>query len=238
MRQVYDDYSQQDQEVWQILFDRQQANLTDKACSAYLTCLTELAPVLNGNSIPRFTELDEALRAKTGWQIEVVPGLIPVGDFLNLLAQKRFCSSTWLRPKSQLDYLEEPDMFHDIFGHIPLLMNPAYADFMEAYGQLGDLADTDEKMELLKGFYWYTIEFGLLGSENETKIYGAGIISSFLETNGLYDPSTDIRPFEIDQILNTPFATDHVQTCYYLVPELQSMYDSLDRMRERIASTN
>ena len=121
MKQHYDNYSETDHNVWQTLFERQTNNLQDKACQDYLDCLQILSPVLHANRIPDFDELDEVLGNQTGWTIEVVPGHIPVRDFFALLAQKKFPSSTWLRSMDQLDYLEEPDMFHDIYGHIPLL---------------------------------------------------------------------------------------------------------------------
>jgi hypothetical protein len=127
--------------------------------------------------------LDKWFENRTAWKIEVVPGLIPVDDFFELLAQKKFCSSTWLRKMEQLDYLEEPDMFHDIFGHIPLLSNALFSDFMQKFGKLGVAAKGDDEQILkLQRLYWFTIEFGMIGSD-DPKIYGAGICSSFGETN-------------------------------------------------------
>ncbi len=139
MNQHYEHYTKADQEVWKLLFTRQAENLANKACREYLRALEVLEPVLNANAIPRFPELDSVLMRTTGWTIEVVPGHIPVNDFFDLLARRRFPSSTWLRNKEQLDYLEEPDMFHDIFGHIPLLVDPSYADFMLISGVFSSL---------------------------------------------------------------------------------------------------
>ena len=134
MIQQYDKYKQEDHEVWKILFERQVENLQDKASSMYIDCIKNMSSVLNAKQIPDFRKLDDFLLAKTGWSIEVVKGLIPVDDFFELLSNKRFPSSTWLRSRAQLDYLEEPDMFHDIFGHVPLLINEEYSALMHQIG--------------------------------------------------------------------------------------------------------
>ena len=138
-------YTAEDQKVWKTLFERQIINLQDKACEEYLLCLNEMQSVLNSTHIPEFNQINEWFKTKTGWQIEVVPGMIPVDDFFKLLAEKKFCSSTWLRSWQQLDYLEEPDMFHDIFGHIPLLAHPLFSEFAFEFGKLCVKAIRNEK---------------------------------------------------------------------------------------------
>ncbi len=232
MRQEYDKYTSEDFEVWKILFNRQIDNLKDKACEEYLECLSDLKEVLNADRIPKFEELDAALKATTGWSIEVVPGLIPERDFFNLLAQRRFCSSTWLRTKAQLDYLEEPDMFHDIFGHIPLLMDEEYADFMQAIGELGMRhTNSDEAILQLKRLYWFTIEFGLLRQKGDLKIYGAGIISSFGESNHIFENKTiNIDSFDMISVLNQAFINSEIQTQYFEVESFQQIYNSMESL--------
>ena len=136
MKQEYKLYKEEDQLVWKTLFDRQVENLQDKSCTAYLSCLEIMKGVLNSKQIPDFNLLNSKLTGSTGWSIEVVPGLIPVEDFFRLLAQRKFSASTWVRKMDQLDYLEEPDMFHDIFGHTPLLADPKFAQFMKDFGDL------------------------------------------------------------------------------------------------------
>ena len=163
MKQHMNAYTAQDQLVWKTLFERQFANLKGKVSGAYLDALHEMSGVMNAQKIPDFGEIDEWFSSRTGWKMEVVPGLIPVDEFFRLLAEKRFCSSTWLRSMDQLDYLEEPDMFHDVFGHIPLLSNQAYVDFFKG---ISDIAlkhiENPRAVELLGRIYWFTIEFGLI----------------------------------------------------------------------------
>jgi phenylalanine-4-hydroxylase len=229
MKQKYKDYTNADHEVWRILFSRQTENLRDKACAEYLHCLHGMRDVLNESAIPEFQKLDELLYFTTGWQIEVVPGHIPVPDFLELLSKRRFPSSTWLRSMAQLDYLEEPDMFHDIFGHIPLLMDPVYADFMHAFGKLGhDNANHPEIIMALRSLYWFTIEFGLVHNNGAPRIYGAGILSSYGESKSIFHPGTRIHTFSLQQILETEFRTDVMQNQYFLAGSMDEFLHCLE----------
>lgn len=227
-KQDYQQYTEVDQQVWKILFDRQMDNLGDKACSEYLSSLEELQNSLKPDIIPDFNALDHDLMAATGWSIEVVDGLIPVVDFFELLAMKRFCSSTWLRKKSQLEYLEEPDMFHDIFGHVPLLVNENYSNFMQKFGEIGfaNRANPDYVRQLQR-LYWYTIEFGLLNENGHRKIFGAGILSSSKESSHIYDPDIVVYPYDIKTIMQTEFTTSEIQECYFEVDSYKQLYESL-----------
>lgn len=235
MKQHYDTYTTEDLEVWKILFERQVENLKTKADEKYFHCLNQLKDVLNPTKIPNFEELNIALEQKTGWTIEVVPGMIPVDQFFDLLAQKKFCSSTWLRKMSQLDYLEEPDMFHDIFGHIPLLMDSDYANFVEEFGKLGQLCKHDEKkLVALQKLYWYTIEFGLIKNDDAHKIYGAGIISSFGESKHIYKKGVSIIDFDINWIIDHEFINSEIQTVYVEIPSYKFLYDSLKQLKNKL----
>lgn len=236
MHQKYEQYSAEHQLVWQLLFARQAANLTDKVSPAYLDSLYAMSDVLNEKAIPSIEKLNEALNHRNGWRIIVVPGLIPVNDFFALLAQRRFCSSTWLRQLSQLDYLEEPDMFHDIFGHVPLLWDPGYAQFMQQVGLLGvKYAQHPEAVAMLERLYWFTIEFGLVASHEQAPlIYGAGIISSFGETNSIFTTSANIEPFVLQDVLHHPFEKDHLQNVYYLIPSLEELYGILPAVEKML----
>ena len=165
-------------------------------------------------------ELNAVLTEATGWSIHVVPGLIPVEEFFKLLAQRKFPASTWLRKPEELDYLEEPDMFHDIFGHIPLLLDPQYAQFMENFGKHG-VANLKKShvIRQLAELVPFTIEFGVC--EDPTKIYGAGIISSsYGETNHIFDAETAIYPFELEKVLGNSFINSEIQGHYYKVGDL------------------
>jgi len=239
MKQNFENYTTEDFSVWETLFNRQVKNLKDKSCKEYLSCLDQLSGVLKETSIPKFEELNNALEQKTGWTIEVVPGLIPVEDFFKLLSQKKFCSSTWLRSMVQLDYLEEPDMFHDIFGHIPLFMNKEYGDFAQKMGELGvRFKDSEQVLLELQRLYWFTIEFGLLKG-GVPKIYGAGIISSFGETNFIYEKGAEILPFNLAEIIKTDFCNSQIQTKYFLLSSFEELYSSIfkyEKQLEELAS--
>ena len=236
MKQQFENYTVEDFKVWKTLFERQVKNLKGKASSDYLSTLDELKTVLSSESIPRFNELNKVLEEKTGWTIEIVPGLIPVVDFFELLAQKKFCSSTWLRTMKQLDYLKEPDMFHDIFGHIPLFMNKEYGNFAQKMGKIGvSFKDSEKILTELQRIYWFTIEFGLLKG-NQSKIYGAGIISSFGETNFIYEKGTDISPFDLNEIINTDFCNSEIQTKYFLLNSFEELYEAFDKYAKNLAS--
>jgi phenylalanine-4-hydroxylase len=226
LQQHYNRYTSDDHAVWGLLFDRQTPHLKGKVWSRYLECLTLIG--MDGQAVPEFSALDLRLLDRTGWSIEVVKGLIPVQAFIPLLFHKRFCSSTWLRRRDQLDYLEEPDMFHDTYGHIPLLADTEYAAFVHAFARIGmKHLHNPAALALLDRFYWFTIEFGLLMEENEMRIYGAGLISSFGETDHVFSDKVELRPFDVLDILRTPFRNDQVQNLYFVVPDVQTLWDSM-----------
>lgn len=235
MRQEYNQYTTEDFKVWRTLFERQIENLQDKACRDYLSCLQDMSEVLNADRIPDFNELNEWLGNKTGWQIEVVPGMIPVNEFFTLLSEKKFCSSTWLRSWEQLDYLEEPDMFHDIFGHIPLLANPVFSEFVLEFAKMGKEAIGDEeKLIQLQRLYWFTIEFGLMREQGELKIYGAGIMSSFGESKTSIAKNMTHHKYDIEQILHKAFVNNEPQTEYFVVESLTELYESILNMKNNV----
>lgn len=237
MIQDYEKYSNDDHAVWKILFERQYQNLQNKSCREYLDCLSHLNPVLNSESIPNFELLSKQLDDSTGWGIHVVPGLIPVDKFFYLLSKRKFCSSTWVRSKDSLDYIEEPDMLHDIFGHIPLLINNKYADFMQGFGSLGVEYSSDQAILVkLQRLYWFTVEFGLMNSINNPLIYGSGIVSSFGETNHIFKKDVEILNFELDDVINNDFIISEIQTRYYAITDLNDLQDILKDMRLLLTS--
>ena len=231
MKQNVETYTSEDLKVWQTLFNRQVENLSTKGSKRYLNCLDKMAPVLNPNSIPDFEKIGEWFKASTGWKIEVVPGLIPVEDFFVLLANKRFCSSTWLRTMEQLDYLEEPDMFHDIFGHIPLLADPEFSNFAQRFGQLGTQFKSNPfAVKALQRLYWFTIEFGVIQSGNKVLSYGAGIMSSYGETNRVDNGECEFLPFDLNAIIHHEFDTDVLQEQYYVIDGFDQLTDALNEL--------
>ena len=226
-----ENYGEEDLLVWSTLFKRQQKNLKEKGSKRYLHCLNQMQEVLNADEIPDFEKINAWFHHQTGWKIEVVPGLIPVEDFFDLLAQKRFCSSTWLRTMEQLDYLEEPDMFHDIFGHIPLLADPQFSEFAHAFGKLGQAHKHNSwAVVQLQRLYWFTIEFGVIWEEEQLKSYGAGILSSFGETNRVANQNCNLISFDIDLVLSRFFRTDVLQEDYFLIQSFEELNSVLKQV--------
>lgn len=236
MRQNYHHYTAEAQQIWKDLFSRQFQNLSQRAVSTFLSSTIKVNEVLNEDAIPHFSTLNNYLATATNWQIEVVSGLIPVKDFFLLLSKRKFPASTWLRSRQQFDYLEEPDMFHDVFGHVPLLFQPAYADFMQQIGILGLQMQYSERWTaILERYYWFTVEFGLCMENNQKKILGAGILSSYGETNQLFtSDAIHCKPFDLSMIVNHTFYKHEMQNIYYVLPSFQSLFDSLNQLKEMI----
>lgn len=238
MQQNYVAYQAEDQAVWQLLFQRQWDNLKNKAVAELWPALEMAKMALNGHEIPNFSKLSPLLKKEQNFSIEVVPGLIPVEEFFALLAQRRFPSSTWLRKMEELDYLEEPDMFHDIFGHIPLLFNTQYADFMQEFGRIGlQLAHLPEAVAALERLYWFTIEFGVCQNAQGQEIYGAGILSSFGESIQVYEGNNcEFRPFKLETVLQHHFYKHEMQSVYYCLDNFQSLFGLLKEVEQRLLS--
>lgn len=233
MKQQFEKYTTEDLQVWTTLFERQILNLQDKASVHYLNALDEMKDVLNPMILPKFNDINQWFKSSTGWEIYCVPGLIPVDEFFILLAEKKFPSSTWLRSMEKLDYLEEPDMFHDIFGHVPLLSNQVFSDFIHKFGKLGkSMINNEEKLIMLQRLYWFTIEFGLIKEEG-VKIYGAGIMSSFGEAISSLAESTEKRIFDLETILNMPFITTEMQQFYFVIESLDELFESIVELTKK-----
>jgi phenylalanine-4-hydroxylase len=226
MSQDYSAYTAEDFKVWKILFERQMPNLPKAASKAYLEGV-ELVK-FSADRIANFEELNEILKATTGWVVQVVPGLIDDDLFFGLLNNRRFPSSTWLRKMEQLDYLEEPDMFHDAFAHMPLLTNQPYVDFLE---KLSGIAlkhiNNPWAIQLLSRIYWFTIEFGLIREDDELRIYGAGILSSAGETKFSLSDEPKHYPYNVRQIMSTEYWKDRFQDKYWVIDSYEQLYQSL-----------
>ncbi|KAA0929439.1 phenylalanine 4-monooxygenase [Psychrobacter sp. ANT_H56B] len=216
-------YSDDENAMWQALLERQAKQIPNRASSAYLEGLEKLK--LPATHIPQLQDIDEVLQASTGWQTAAVPALISFGKFFKLLADKRFPVATFIRRFDDMDYIEEPDIFHEIVGHCPLLTHPAFATFNETYGKLGLNATKQERLYLAR-LYWFTIEFGLMGATKETrKIYGGGILSSPSETIYALSDEPDCRAFDLIDVLRTPYRIDQIQPIYYAINDLDTLFD-------------
>jgi phenylalanine-4-hydroxylase len=211
--------------TWTTLYERQCALLPGRACQQFLDGLEKLD--LKGAGIPQFSELNRRLGALTGWEVVAVPGLVPDEVFFDHLANRRFPAGNFIRRADQLDYLQEPDVFHDVFGHVPMLTDPVFADYMQAYGRGGLRAMGLGRLHNLARLYWYTVEFGLLDTPEGLRIYGAGILSSRSESvYALEDARPKRVAFELERVMRTPYRIDDFQEQYFRIHSLQQLLDA------------
>jgi phenylalanine-4-hydroxylase len=210
-------YTAEEHATWDTLFERQAKLLPGRASRAYLKGLDALR--LSESGIPNFEELSERLMKLTGWQVVAVPGLVPDDVFFDHMANRRFVAGNFIRRPDQLDYLQEPDVFHDVFGHVPMLADPVFADYLEAYGRGGVRAMELGALKQLGRLYWYTVEFGLVQEADGLRIYGAGIVSSSAESRfALDDPSPNRIGFDLRRVMRTEYRIDDFQQNYFVIP--------------------
>lgn len=234
LEQEYDQYTSEDREVWKILFNRQINQLQEVADRSYLEGIKAIG--FTADEIPDFRIINKRLAEATGWQITVVPGIIDQANFFKMLSNKQFPSSTWLRPMKSLDYLSEPDMFHDAFGHMPLLTNDVFCSFFNIIGKLGlKYIDHPEIVEKLGRIYWFTIEFGLIKRRDIIQIYGAGIISSSGETVHCRTQVPEHRPFDVVEILNTDFDNTVIQNKYFVISSFEQLLASTEELERELS---
>ena len=222
--QRWEEFTAEDHWVWDTLFARQQTLLHGRAVAEFEQSLEVLH--LSRPGVPNLDELNEKLHARTGWTVVAVPGLVPDDVFFRHLSQRRFPAGNFIRSPRQLDYLEEPDVFHDVFGHVPLLAQPAVGDFMQALGELGLGALELGQLHRLARLYWYTVEFGLARENGELRIYGAGILSSFCESHYSLESATPARvAFDLKRVLRTRYRTDSFQQGYFVIDSFRNVLD-------------
>lgn len=219
-------YTAEENQIWQELITRQIPILENRACDEYVHGLKLLD--LPTDRIPQCPDVSAVLKSQTGWVLEPVAALIPFDKFFALLADKKFPAATFIRIREELNYLKEPDIFHEVFGHCPLLTNKAYADFTHNYGQIGLKASHQDRVMLAK-LYWFTIEFGLIQSEKGLRIYGGGILSSMGETPYAVDsPKPRRKPFDPLDVLRTPYRIDIMQPIYYVINSFDVLFELIE----------
>ena len=220
--QNYAAYTETEHALYQRLYARQEALLPDRASQQFITMLTQLGA---RERIPRFADINAHLQAATGWQIVGVPGLIPEEPFFALLAQRKFPVTDWLRRPEEFDYIVEPDLFHDLFGHVPLLLHPVFADYVQRYGEGGLKAMRLGAGEMLARLYWYTIEFGLIREDGALRAYGAGILSSPGELEySVNSPEPQRRPLELARTMRTRYQIDSYQRTYFVIDSFEQLF--------------
>ena len=222
--QQWERYSAAEHAVWQTLFERQTKLLPGRACDEFVRGMRALP--IGADQIPDFRRLNEVLAKRTGWQVVAVPGLVPDEIFFEHLANRRFPAGRFIRKPGQLDYIEEPDVFHDVFGHVPMLMNPVIADYIQAYGVGGLRAQKLGVLPHLARVYWYTVEFGLVLQPDGLRIYGSGIVSSPAESVfALDDPSPHRIRFDLERVMRTRYRIDDFQETYFVIGEFDELLE-------------
>jgi phenylalanine-4-hydroxylase len=223
--QRWDQYTASEHGIWKTLFDHQAEVLPGRACREFLDGLKQLK--LDADAIPDFERLSKALMPLTGWQVVPVPSLVPDNIFFDHLANRRFPAGQFIRKPEQLDYIEEPDVFHDVFGHVPMLAHPVFADYMQAYGKGGQRALKEfGALKNLARLYWYTVEFGLIAAPEGLRIYGSGIVSSRAESiYAVESPSPNRIVFELERVMRTDYRIDDFQESYFVIPSFEALME-------------
>ena len=222
--QDYAQYSAADHDIYRRLYARQVQQLSGLACDEFVAAVQQLG---EPDRIPHFDAISECLIKATGWQVVSVPGLIPEEAFFALLAARKFPVTDWLRKPDEFDYIVEPDVFHDLFGHVPLLFNPVFADYMQAYGAGGLKASRLDACELLARLYWYTVEFGLINTPDGLRAYGAGILSSAGELrHSVTSPEPQRIAFELKRLMRTKYKIDSYQASYFVIDSFDQLFEA------------
>ena len=220
--QGWNSYTPQEHATWKTLYERQTRLLPGRACDEFLQGMRDLP--IGADAIPDFRRLNEVLMPRTGWQVVAVPGLVPGDVFFEHLANRRFPAGNFIRKPHELDYLEEPDVFHDVFGHVPMLMNPVIADYIQAYGVGGLRAQKLGALDMLARVYWYTVEFGLVQQKDGLRLYGAGIASSASESVfALDDDSPNRVRFDVTRVMRTHYRIDDLQETYFVISHIDEL---------------
>lgn len=220
--QGWANYTPQDHATWDKLYERLMQVLPDRAAPEFFNGLEALD--LHRGGIPNFHSMSDELEALTGWRVVAVPGLVPDAVFFDHLANRRFPAGHFIRKPDQLDYIQEPDVFHDVFGHVPMLTDPMFADYMQAYGKGGLRSLRHASLKNLAALYWYTVEFGLIQTDKGLRIYGAGIVSSPAESIfSLEDPSPNRICFDLQRLMRTDYRIDDFQQTYFVIESYEQL---------------
>lgn len=232
--QDWDAYSPTDHEVWKLLYERRMVELRTTGSRVFLEGAEAIG--LSPEGVPHLEEVNARLAARTGWRALPVTGFIPAGSFFRCLAQRWFPTTITVRPREQLDYLPEPDIFHDVFGHVPLHADPVFADFLEGFGRAASLARTEEETEAMARLFWFTIEFGLIREEGRIRIYGSGLISSAGDAANALGPACERRPFSLDAVVQQPFEIDRFQDVLFVAESFGQLFEAVEEASQRLRS--
>jgi phenylalanine-4-hydroxylase len=232
--QHWADYSEGQHRVWATLYRRRMPALRHTASRVFLEGADDIG--LGSECIPDLTLLNHRLAARTGWSAVPVGGFLPAQEFFQALSRRRFPTTVTIRPADRLDYVPEPDIFHDVFGHVPLHADPVFADFLQRFGQAASQAESPEATERLARLFWFTVEFGLIREGDGVRVYGSGLISSHADAANALGPSCEHRPFDLDQVLDQEFRIDELQPVLYVVDGFDQLFHAVAEVESRLGA--
>ncbi|MEX2583571.1 MAG: phenylalanine 4-monooxygenase [Gemmatimonadota bacterium] len=230
--QDYGLYTAEDHEVWGILYEQRMQELRQNGSRVFLQGADAIG--LRPDRVPDLAEVNERLEARTGWNAVPVNGFIPAREFFLCLARRRFPTTVKVRPRNQLEYLPEPDIFHDVFGHVPLHADAVFADFLQGFGAVASLARSEEDLTRMARLFWFTVEFGLCREDGRTKVYGSGLISSAGDARNALGPACDRRPFSLDAVFEQPFEIDRFQDVLFVVDSFDELFAATEEAKRRV----
>jgi phenylalanine-4-hydroxylase len=234
IEQRYEGYSEENQQTWRLLYDAQSGHLEQCASNVYLSGARIIRLVRD--RIPRLDQVSARLYPMTGWRSRAVPGYLPARAFFACLAIRQFPTTVVIRPRESMGYLPEPDIFHDVFGHVPLHADPVFSEFLETYGKAALGTRDPAHIERLTRLFWFTVEFGLIHEEGRIKLYGSGLLSSPLEAHhSLESPEVDRRPFDLEAVCETSFEIDHYQPILYVLEDFAQLRDAMHAYARRLS---
>ncbi len=225
-------YSPEEHDVWALLYARRMETLAQTASQVFLDGAARIG--LRADRVPALADVNRRLAGLTGWSAVGVEGFIPAAQFFRCLASRRFPTTLTVRPRAQLDYLPEPDIFHDVFGHVPLHADTRFAAYLQRFGALAARAQDDAQVTAMARLFWFTVEFGLVQEAGETRVYGSGLISSHADAANALGPACDRRPFDLDAVLATPFEIDRVQPLLYVVEDFAQLFEATALIAARL----
>lgn len=224
-------YSAEDHAVWGILYGRRMETLRDTGSRVFLDGIDRIG--LSADRVPDLADVNERLGQRTGWAAVPVGGFIPAAEFFRCLSRRRFPTTIIVRPRAQLDYLPEPDIFHDVFGHVPLHSDPVFADFLRRFGALATASDSDAEVTAMARLFWFTVEFGLIQERGATRIYGSGLISSHGDAANALGDRCRRLPFDLDAVLAQPFEIDHFQDILFVIDSFDQLFEAVEVIDKR-----
>src|SRR3984893_13918113 len=232
VKQQYENYTAEQHSVWSELVRRRLPQVRDYACREYLEGYDIIG--LSEDRLPNLREITGRLKPRTGWSTTAVSGFLPADAFFEMLQARMFPTTTWLRSRDSLGYIPEPDIFHDVFGHVPMHAHPAFADFLEHYGSVCAVLTDKEALEKMGRLFWFTVEFGVIRQKGQYRLYGSGLISSQGESTYVIEGGPEIRDFDVDQVLNQQFSTSEMQPILYAVESFDQIYEATREAEKRL----